>query len=68
MNPIGRKEVSVEDVLPLIKRDIGGKSLYFPRNPEPLLVLNYGVGWRNPDPLWTFNWGKAKKDFAFLYF
>jgi hypothetical protein len=68
MNPIGRREVSVDDVLPLNKRDIDGKVLYFPKEPEPLLVLNYGENWRKPDPLWTFNWGKAKQDFSFLYF
>jgi hypothetical protein len=68
MNPIGRKQVSVEDVLPLSKQSFDGRTLYFPKNPEPLLVLNYGESWRNPDPLWTFKWGKAKQDFAFLYF
>jgi hypothetical protein len=68
MNPIGRNEIPANDVLPLSERDVGGQVLYFPRNPEPLLVLNYGEHWRSPDPLWTFNWGKAKKDFAFLYF
>ncbi|MBU2877773.1 MULTISPECIES: discoidin domain-containing protein [Aliiglaciecola] len=68
MNPIGRKEVPIDAVLPLSKQSINGNILYFPQNPEPLLVLNYGDNWRNPDPLWTFNWGKAKQDFAFLYF
>lgn len=68
MNPIGRRRVSVDDVLPLNKQSFGGRVLYLPQNPEPLLVLNYGESWRNPDPLWTFNWGKAKQDFTFLYF
>lgn len=68
LNPIGRKKVAVEDVLPLSKQNINDSTLYFPQNPEPLLVLNYGENWRHPDPLWTFNWGKAKQDFTFLYF
>lgn len=68
MNPIGRREVKQEDVLPLTKQETNGVVLHLPRNPEPLLVLNYGQNWRVPDPLWTFNWGKAKEDFKFLYF
>ncbi|CED70313.1 putative phosphorylcholine metabolizing protein [Aliivibrio wodanis] len=67
MNPIGRREVKAEDVLPLQKIQSNGVELYLPRNPEPLLVLNYGPNWKTPDPLWTFNWGKAKQDFQFLY-
>lgn len=68
MNPIGRKKVPVDDVLPLNQENFNNNILYLPRKPEPLLVLNYGENWRKPDPLWTFDWGKAKKDFAFLYF
>lgn len=68
MNPIGRRQISADDVLPLNKKSFDGSTLYLPLNPEPLLVLNYGESWRNPDPLWTFNWGKAKQDFKFLYF
>jgi hypothetical protein len=67
MNPIGRRQISVGDVLPLNKQSFDGRTLYLPQNPVPLLVLNYGENWRNPDPLWTFNWSKAKQDFAFLY-
>ncbi|MBW8190742.1 discoidin domain-containing protein [Neiella marina] len=68
MNPISRKEVVVESVLPLKTQVVKGVTLYLPQDPEPLLVLNYGPSWRTPDPLWSFDWGKAKRDFKFLYF
>ena len=68
MNPISRKEILTSDVLPLklVKHD--GVDLFLPANPERLLEVNYGPGWRKPDPLWSFDWGKAKANFAFLYF
>ncbi|MBY5921252.1 discoidin domain-containing protein [Ferrimonas balearica] len=68
MNPIGRKQVQVEAVLPLKTVQTNGVELVLPNDPEPLLVLNYGPSWRKPDPLWTFDWGQARRDFAFLYF
>lgn len=68
MNPIGRKKVASSAVLPLTQAKHHGVDLYLPRDPESLLVLNYGDNWRTPDPLWTFNWGQAKSDFKFLYF
>jgi hypothetical protein len=68
MNPISRKEIVTADVLPLQTLQHDGVTLYLPANPERLLMVNYGPGWRKPDPLWSFNWGKAKQDFAFLYF
>jgi hypothetical protein len=68
MNPIGRREVLVENVLPLEVKSFNGRELYLPRNPEPLLILNYGPNWKVPDPLWSFNWGQAKQNFSFLYF
>ncbi|MBZ2163627.1 discoidin domain-containing protein [Alteromonas stellipolaris] len=68
MNPISRREIKTSDVLPLTTLVHDGVALYLPANPERLLEVNYGKGWRHPDPLWSFNWGKAKSDFAFLYF
>lgn len=68
MNPISRKEILKEDVFPLHKVEHDGVALFLPSNPERLLEVNYGAGWRKPDPLWSFDWGKAKSNFGFLYF
>ncbi|WP_394128924.1 discoidin domain-containing protein [Shewanella maritima] len=68
MNPIGRRKLTTDKVLPLDKSHYQGVELYLPNDPNSLLLLNYGESWRTPDPLWTFNWGQAKSDFKFLYF
>ncbi|GAB5380426.1 MAG: hypothetical protein Alis3KO_25660 [Aliiglaciecola sp.] len=68
MNPLERNVINKSDVLPLETKKIADVNIYFPNNPEPLMVVNYGPNWRQPDPLWTFDWSKAKKQYAFLYF
>ncbi len=35
-----------------------------PANPEKMLEVNYGEGWRHPDPLFKFPWASANKAFA----
>ena len=68
LNPIGRRKVLRDDVLPLKVEVVQGVELYLPKKPEPLLELNYGLNWQKPDPLWSFDWSQAKKNFSFLYF
>ena len=42
----------------------GGARLLMPHDPERLLSLNYGEGWRVPDPLFQFDWPGARERFA----
>jgi len=56
MNPISRREIKKSDVLPVSTLQYDGVELYLPANPERLLEVNYGKGWREPDPLWSFDW------------
>ena len=51
-----------EDVLPLRMCELTGNTL--PANPEKMLEINYGEGWRHPDPLFKFPWASANKAFA----
>ena len=41
-------------LVPLSSVTIDGVDLPAPRDPEPLLVANYGEGWRTPDPAHRF--------------
>ena len=68
INPLPRKGIKLEKVLPVKKAVYHGASLTLPADPEALLNLNYGKGWKEPDPFWKFNWSKAKKEYQFLYF
>ena len=56
-------DVAVEDVLPLVRREVAGTELWFPRRPERLLEVNYGPDWRTPDPTFRFDWGAARARF-----
>ena len=55
--------VAVEDVLPLVRREVAGTELWLPRRPERLLEVNYGPDWRTPDPTFRFDWGAARARF-----
>lgn len=50
--------------LPPVERTIAGARLLLPREPERLLGLNYGEGWRTPDPLFRFDWPSARERFT----
>ena len=53
--------LAAEDVLPLRMCELTGNAL--PANPEKMLEINYGTGWRHPDPLFKFPWASANKAF-----
>ena len=48
---------SRSDVFPLQTREFKGRRILLPKNPEGLLELIYGPGWRIPDP--NFQWRLA---------
>ena len=45
-------ELDIADVLPFAKCGITG--LNIPAQPEKMLAINYGPGWKEKDPLWKF--------------
>lgn len=51
-------------LLPLTSHRVGEVELPLPRDPEALLALNYGPGWREPDPLFRFDWAEARARFG----
>ena len=55
-------ELSRDDVLPLKRCATTG--LPIPADPEKMLEINYGEGWKIPDPSFVFPWGQANKKFA----
>jgi hypothetical protein len=57
-------ELPAAALLPLEQREVAGSSVALPRDPEPMLELNYGPGWRTPDPTFHFDWAGAKTRFA----
>jgi hypothetical protein len=57
-------ELSADALLPLDHRDVAGFSVALPRDPEPMLEVNYGPLWRTPDPTFRFDWARAKARFA----
>lgn len=54
-------ELSRSDVLPLQACKVTQNPI--PADPEKMLALNYGEGWRAPDPYFKFPWALAKKRF-----
>ncbi|NMO03501.1 class I SAM-dependent methyltransferase [Gordonia sp. TBRC 11910] len=54
-----------EVVLPLGKVELHGRSIVAPNNPEALLEITYGPGWRVPDPSFKFDvprWARHRLD------
>ncbi|WP_050931488.1 LicD family protein [Aestuariivita boseongensis] len=49
------------DVLPLRPCAVSGNPI--PAEPEKMLAINYGDGWREPDPYFKFPWVEAKRKF-----
>jgi hypothetical protein len=54
--------LETRDVLPLQKCATTG--LAIPAQPEKMLAINYGDGWRVPDRFFKFPWGEARGNFA----
>lgn len=57
-------ELSEQDIFPLGTQTLCGKPMPAPNEPEKMLALNYGEGWRHPDPGYFFPWNDAKLRFA----
>ncbi|KEJ87806.1 LicD family protein [Sulfitobacter donghicola] len=55
-------ELSKTDVLPLKACSITAYPI--PANPEKMLALNYGDGWKTPDPYFKFPWHIATERFS----
>lgn len=53
--------LETKDVLPLRICELTGHAL--PANPEKMLEVNYGEGWKHPDPLFKFPWASANRAF-----
>lgn len=49
------------DVLPLQACKVSGYPI--PAEPEKMLAINYGDGWREPDPYFKFPWSKTRSRF-----
>jgi hypothetical protein len=59
-------DLPAASLLPLEQREVEGFSVTLPRDPEPMLEINYGPCWRTPDPTFRFDWAGAKARFAEL--
>lgn len=55
-------ELDESDLYPL--KDCPVTGLAIPQNPQAMLALNYGEGWRAPDPGFEFPWTHANRRFA----
>ncbi|NDY90969.1 hypothetical protein [Ideonella livida] len=53
-------------LLPLVEREFRGVALPLPAQPEALLAVNYGEGWRQPDPTFRFDWAASRRTFKDL--
>lgn len=59
-------ELVADEVLPLVPIALHGCLLPAPRQPEKMLALNYGPGWRQPDPSFVFPSKQARRRFSAL--
>lgn len=59
--PYAREELSGSALLPLRHEQVGGTALPLPQDPEAILAVNYGPGWRTFDPTFTFDWATARE-------
>jgi hypothetical protein len=56
------------DIAPLGEVRLAGRALPAPAEPEPLLALTYGPGWRTPDPAFRFAVPRSTSARAYGYF
>jgi hypothetical protein len=56
-------DASEADLLPLATTQQHGNELEIPQNPDRILAINYGDGWRHPDPSFRFDWVRAQQRF-----
>jgi hypothetical protein len=64
--PLKPMTLTADRVLPPKDATLYGERTRVPREPEALLALNYGEGWRVPDPNFRFNFGEHNDFYRFL--
>lgn len=64
--PLKPMTLAADRVLPTGQATLYGEVTRVPREPEALLALNYGEGWRVPDPNFRFNFGEHNAFYRFL--
>jgi hypothetical protein len=64
--PLEPNKIEIADIRPIRIQSFYGASVHVPCNPEPLLELNYGPGWRQPDPTWRLDWASTALYYRFL--
>ncbi len=57
-------ELTEDDIFPLTTRSLNGVPFPAPKEPEKMLAVTYGEGWKTPDPDYTVPWDEAKRRFA----
>ncbi|GKY88694.1 LicD family protein [Sinisalibacter aestuarii] len=60
--PHTRGQLKRDEVFPTRPCPVTGYDI--PAEPEKMLALNYGEGWREPDPFFKFPWGAAYQAFS----
>nr|WP_252734565.1 LicD family protein [Octadecabacter sp. B2R22] len=56
-------ELSKDQVLPLGTTVLHGVTVPTPAEPEAMLAINYGQGWKSPDSFFRFDWTTARERF-----
>lgn len=64
--PLRPMKLGVDQVLPTKEAILHGERTHIPANPEALLTLNYGEGWRTPDPNFRFDFEEHQNFYWFL--
>ena len=64
--PLRPMTLAADRVLPTQDAQLYGERTRVPCDPEALLTLNYGEGWRIPDPNFRFNFGEHNGFYRFL--
>jgi hypothetical protein len=65
--PLKPEALPADAILPLKRLDFYGVPVPAPRNPEALLEINYGPGWRSPDPSFRFDFSQYAAHYWFLH-
>lgn len=64
--PLRPMKLGIDHVLPTKETTLHGERTQIPANPEALLTLNYGEGWRIPDPNFRFDFEEHREFYDFL--
>lgn len=64
--PLKPNTIPIDAILPTKIVNFLERKVPVPQDPEMLLAINYGQGWRTPDPTFRFNYGAHRKAFLHL--